>query len=59
MGQTTKTRGYAVNAKAAVDLLAETNVAAAEWWRQNSPHMLNGQRYFVFDAAACRYANPL
>ena len=55
-GRTTRTRGYAVNAKAAVELLAGKNEAAANWWRQNSPHMLNGRRYFVFDADSCRAA---
>ena len=58
-GQTSEVHGDAVNAKAAVDVLAGTNEAAAGWWRENSAHLLNGRKYFVFDSAACREAAPL
>jgi hypothetical protein len=46
--------GYIVNAKQAVDLLATTNPAAADWWRTNAPHVLDGRQAFMFDSAACR-----
>jgi hypothetical protein len=46
--------GYAVNAKVAVDLLAEINSEAADWWRQNVPALLNGRCYFIFDEQACQ-----
>jgi len=45
--------GYVVNAKTAVDLLAEKDPGAAEWWRQNTPRLLDGRRYFIFDEEAC------
>ena len=45
--------GYVVNAKVAVDTLAEHNPDAAEWWREHLPHVLDGQRTFIFDADAC------
>lgn len=52
-GNNFKVTGYAVNAKIAVDLLADCNPHAAAWWREHTPQMLNGRRYFVFDSAAC------
>jgi hypothetical protein len=53
-GQAFRVRGYAVNAKLAVDLLAETDAAAAAWWRANAPHLVKGRSNFVFDEGACR-----
>jgi hypothetical protein len=53
-GRTLQVAGYVVNAKAAVDLLAEKNPAAAEWWHQNVEKLLDGRRNFVFDEEACR-----
>jgi hypothetical protein len=53
-GRTIRTTGYAVNAKIAVDRLAETSPAAASWWRENVPMVLDGRRYFVFDEDACQ-----
>ena len=52
-GRTRRLTGYAVNAKAAVDLLAETHPAAAQWWRENAPWLLTGDRYFLFDIECC------
>lgn len=52
-GKAVLVSGYAVNAKVAVDILAETQPAAAEWWRLNTSKMLNGKRNFVFDADVC------
>lgn len=52
-GKSFNVMGYAVNAKTAVEQLAERNPSAAAWWREHTPQMLNGRRYFVFDAAAC------
>lgn len=52
-GKTFLVRGYMVNAKAAVDQLSDHHPSAAAWWREHTPHMLTGRRYFVFDAAAC------
>ncbi|MFG1348557.1 hypothetical protein [Xanthobacter autotrophicus] len=52
-GRSVRVEGYPVNAKTAVDLLAETQPAAAEWWRHNTPWFMDGKSYFIFDAAAC------
>lgn len=52
-GRDPKVTGYLVIAKAAVDHLDDSSPNAAAWWREHMPHMLNGSRYFVFDADAC------
>ncbi len=52
-GRTIKVAGYAVNAKVAVDRLAEIDPQAAAWWREHAPQMLTGRRYFVFDSPSC------
>lgn len=46
--------GYHVEAQRAVDILSETSPEAANWWRQNCPDMLRGDRHFVFHAEACQ-----
>ena len=53
LGRTRRLTGYAVNAKAAVDLLAETHPEAARWWRENAPRLLSGNRHFLFDIDCC------
>ena len=53
-GKTYAVKGFVVNAKTAVDRLAEHHPGAAAWWREHTPHMLTGRRYFAFDSAACR-----
>jgi hypothetical protein len=53
-GRTIRTSGWLVNAKIAVDLLAETNSTAASWWHENVPTMLDGRRNFAFDEDACQ-----
>ena len=52
-GKSMKVEGYLVNAKVAVDLLAETQAEAANWWREHAPELLTGKRNFVFDVEAC------
>jgi|GEM_PF-4319149 len=52
-GESTKTDGYLVNAKLAVELLDEVEPNAAQWWRENTQRLLTGSQSFVFDAAAC------
>jgi hypothetical protein len=54
-GKSTKVTGYLVNARTAVECLAEGSPNAAAWWHERTPHLLNGRRYFVFDAAACEH----
>ena len=55
-GRSVRLEGYVVNAKTAVDLLAESQPAAAEWWRHNTPGLIDRRGYFVFDEAACELA---
>ncbi len=55
LGRAIRVSGYAVSAKMAVDILAETRPAAAEWWRTNTPKLVVGKRCFVFDADACEH----
>ncbi len=52
-GRTRRLTGYAVNAKAAVDLLAANHPAAAQWWRERAPKLLTGNRHFLFDIDCC------
>ncbi len=40
--------GFVVEVQAAIDALAKTSPEAAQWWRDNTPHLLNGARHFVF-----------
>ena len=48
-----KVHGFVVDAIVAIDLLEEHDAEAANWWRENAAHMLDGRRYFLFDKAAC------
>ena len=52
-GKSIEMTGYVVDAKFAVDTLAEQNLAAAAWWREHLPHVLDRQGTFLFDADAC------
>lgn len=52
-GRSKRIFGYSVVAKSAVDLLANQNGPAAERWRKNASHLLDGQRTFIFDAESC------
>ena len=52
-GNSFTVKGYAVNAKIAVDRLADHSPEAAAWWREHAPLILNGKRNFVFDSPAC------
>lgn len=56
LGRARRTSGYIVSAKIAVDLLAQTQPAAAQWWRDNAPKLLSGKRDFLFDIDACEEA---
>ena len=46
--------GYLVETLRAVDSLSRQNRDAAEWWRQNTPHLLEPQRILLFEAHVCR-----
>ncbi len=58
LGKSFKIEGYSVNAKLAVELLEKVEPEAAQWWRENTPWLLSGSRYFVFDTAACETFQP-
>jgi len=45
--------GYAVDANTAIKLLADSNSAAAQWWYENTPHLLKPNRRLIFEAGAC------
>jgi hypothetical protein len=45
--------GYAVNARQAVDILANTDPVAAAWWEDHAPVLLDGKRFFVFPEEVC------
>jgi hypothetical protein len=46
-------RVYTVHAKTAVDILAQHRPEAADWWRQNTPHVLGRFRYLGFQEDVC------
>ena len=48
-----KISGYAVPGDAALELLAKHAPVAAEWWRQNAPHVAARGQILLFDAQAC------
>lgn len=52
--RTATVRGYLVNVKLAVDILAGTNPEAARWWRDNRPGLMDGKSCIVFRETACR-----
>lgn len=55
LGKSFIVTGFAVDAKAAVEILAERNPRAAAWWHEHAPQMLDGRRYFIFDTPACEH----
>jgi hypothetical protein len=46
--------GYAVNAREAVNILADRDPLTAKWWREHCSHLLDGKRFFVFAANVCQ-----
>lgn len=50
--------GYVVNALEAIETLAKFDPKAAEWWYQNTPHLLDGIQPLVFDIGCCRIVQP-
>jgi hypothetical protein len=53
-GPTFRTQGYLINAKAAVEILAQANPTAAAWWRENASQLLTGRSRFVFEERLCQ-----
>jgi hypothetical protein len=53
LGRGQKHKGYAVEAKTAIELLGNHSKTAADWWRQDAPQFLNPKFYFLFPADSC------
>ncbi len=53
-GKLVRKKGYAVLATDAIAALEAANPQAAQWWRTNTPHMLERGKAFVFAAQCCR-----
>jgi hypothetical protein len=51
-GRTTPARGYLVRTAIAIELLSASAPAAADWWRENTPHLLKG--ILIFEEKTCR-----
>lgn len=45
--------GYEVDVLPALEILEKSNPSAAEWWRQNAPHLLGRRKRFVFPTNCC------
>jgi hypothetical protein len=45
--------GYAVSTADALEILATADASAAQWWRDNTPHLINRNHHFVFQAEVC------
>lgn len=57
-GRGQKQTGYIVEARTAIELLANHSKEAAEWWRQNAPQFLKPKFYFLFSADSCEEIEP-
>ena len=57
-GQRSFSTGYAVETRAAIDILEKADPRAAAWWRENAPHLLAPWRHFVFAAECCELVVP-
>jgi hypothetical protein len=49
---------YAVEATAAIDILARSAPKAAAWWRQHNPQILQDGRPLLFSAEVCQEEGP-
>ena len=45
--------GYPVRVLDALQVLETRAPHAAQWWRENTPHMLTPNHLFIFDPTAC------
>ena len=48
LGRVPLERGYVVESSVAIDLLAQGSSTAADWWRANTPDLLQPGQYFLF-----------
>ena len=52
-GEVVRQRGFIVEANRTIEILAGREPAAADWWRQNTPHLTQPGQYLLFHAEAC------
>lgn len=45
--------GYAVESATAISILSQNKIEAADWWRKNTPQLLQHGKVFVFNTEAC------
>jgi hypothetical protein len=57
-GAVGSTVGYAVDGQTAVNLLASHDPNAADWWRENAPHVLAAGYQLIFPADVCEPILP-
>lgn len=53
LGRLPDKAGYAVYVIDALAVLEQTAPDAVQWWRTNSPHLVNRKRKFLFQQEAC------
>ncbi len=53
-GKLERQSGFVVEMRAAIAVLEVGNPDAAAWWRENTPYLLRGKRYFVFHGSVGR-----
>ncbi len=53
LGRTQRVKGYMVESKTALELLAARSPEAADWWRNNAPRFFEPDRAFVFSVDSC------
>ncbi len=57
-GRVRRSQGFVVESSKAIEILAEQAPEAAEWWRQNTPHLTQPGRYFLFHSEVCEPLTP-
>ncbi|HEY8027316.1 MAG TPA: hypothetical protein VIF60_22425 [Burkholderiaceae bacterium] len=45
--------GFPIFGRQAIEELEKTNAVAANWWRQNAPHVLAAGQILIFPSACC------
>jgi hypothetical protein len=53
-GKSERQSGFVVEVRPAIETLAASSPEAADWWRENTPHLFRGRRYFVFHESVGR-----
>lgn len=53
-GKFERLSGFVVEVRPAIEALETRAPEAANWWRENTPHLLRGKQYFVFHGSVGR-----